>query len=142
MAEAWFERVWNQRSDDAIFELSSEKAVGYAESDVRYFSMHAFKEFRDNLVGAMPDLRIEVEAIVEQPPDVVIRWFLTGTHTGNGFGFTPTHSRISLRGMTWLRVDENYKFCEGWDCWNQGRVMQTFIGGKRSSGRDEDSPEA
>lgn len=128
MAETWFEEVWNQRNDDAIFELSAADAVGHAESDVRYFSMHAFKEFRDNVLAAMPDLKIDLEGIIEQPPDVVVRWFLTGTHTGDGFGFEPTHSRVSLRGMTWLRVNEENKLSEGWDCWNQGRMMQIFIG--------------
>lgn len=129
LASTWFEEVWNQRNDDAIFDLSAEDAVGYAESDIRYFSMHAFKEFRDNVLDAMPDLKIDVEDIIEQRPHVVVRWFLTGTHTGRGFGFEPTHSRVSLRGMTWLRVNQENKLAEGWDCWNQGRMMQIFIGG-------------
>ncbi|MEW4455107.1 ester cyclase [Bremerella sp. JC817] len=139
LAETWFEEVWNQRNDNAIFELSDENAVGYAESDVRYFSMETFKEFRDNVLKAMPDVRIDVEDTIEQPPNVVVRWFLTGTHTGDGFGFTPTHSRVTLRGMTWLRVNENNKFIEGWDCWNQGRMLQIFVGAtKPSPNRSQD----
>ena len=140
MATAWFEEVWNQRNDDAIFDLSADNAVGYAESDVRYFSMHAFKEFRDNVLAAMPDVRIEVEAVIEQHPDVVVRWFLTGTHTGDGFGFSPTNSRVTLRGMTWMRVDKDNKFVEGWDCWNQGRMMQVFIGGGPGTAFDDARP--
>ncbi|MHC2068939.1 ester cyclase [Bremerella sp. T1] len=139
LAATWFEEVWNQRNDAAIYDLSGKNARGYAESDVRYFSMDAFKQFRDNVLAAMPDLQIEVEGIIEQHPDVAVRWFLTGTHTGDGFGFPPTRSRVSIRGMTWLRVDENNKFVEGWDCWNQGRMMQIFVGAAQGApGPDEE----
>lgn len=133
LARDWFEQVWNQRNDDAIFDLSAKNAVGYAESDIRYFSMETFKEFRDNVLAAMPDLRIDVEDVIEQPPDVVVRWFLTGTHTGDGFGFTPTSSRVAVRGMTWLKADEDNKFVEGWDCWNQGRMLQIFVGASKGN---------
>lgn len=129
LGRAWFERVWNQRDDAAIFELTAKNAVGYAESDVRWFSMNAFKEFRDNVLLAMPDVRFDVEDVIEQHPSVVIRWFMTGTHTGKGFGFEPTGSRVTLRGMTWLKVDGDDKFLEGWDCWNQARMLQIFVGG-------------
>lgn len=128
IARQWFEEVWNQRSEDAIFRLSAENARGYMESGVRFYAIEAFKEFRDNVVAAMPDLRMEIEDTIEQSPDVVVRWFLTGTHTGTGFGFPPTHSRISMRGMTWLRVNEDNLIYEGWDCWNQTRMMQVFVG--------------
>ncbi|MBA2117491.1 ester cyclase [Bremerella alba] len=138
LARNWFELVWNQRSDEAIFDLSAKNAVGYAESDIRYFSMDTFKEFRDNVLAAMPDLHMEVEAVIEQPPDVVVRWFLTGTHTGNGFGFPPTRSRVTLRGMTWLRTDEDNKFIEGWDCWNQGRMLQIFVGAAKGNSAHND----
>ena len=134
LGRAWFERVWNQRDDNAIFELTAPNAVGYAESDIRWFSMNAFKEFRDNVLLAMPDVRFDVEDAIEQHPHVVVRWFMTGTHTGTGFGFKPTRSRVTLRGMTWLKVDGNDKFVEGWDCWNQGRMPQIFVGGVGSDG--------
>ncbi|RCS52676.1 ester cyclase [Bremerella cremea] len=142
LARTWFEEVWNRRNDDAIFELTAEDAIGYAESDVRYFSMHAFKEFRDNVLAAMPDLKMDIEAIIEQPPDVVVRWFLTGTHTGRGFGFQPTHNRITLRGMTWFRVNQDNKLTEGWDCWNQGRMLQTFIGGGPGMPPDDETDDS
>lgn len=138
LAKDWFELVWNQRNDDAIFELSAKNAVGYAESDIRYFSMEAFKEFRDNVLAAMPDLRMDVEAVIEQPPNVVVRWFLTGTHTGDGFGFTPTRSRVAVRGMTWLKADDDNKFVEGWDCWNQARMLQIFVGAAQGSPAPEE----
>ncbi|GAA4431024.1 ester cyclase [Bremerella cremea] len=140
LAETWFEEVWNQRNDNAIFDLSAENAVGYAESDVRYFSMETFKEFRDNVLQAMPDVRIDVEDSIEQPPHVVVRWFLTGTHTGTGFGFTPTNSRVTLRGMTWFRVDEHNKLAEGWDCWNQGRMLQILVGATKPRHKSFEDP--
>jgi len=127
IAAEWFEEVWNRRNDDAIFRLAAKPAIGYLESGVVFFDICAFKEFRDHVLAAMPDLKIEVENILEQDEETVVRWFLRGTHTGDGFGFAPTHSRIKIRGMTWLRISGN-KIVEGWDCWNQARMMQMMVG--------------
>jgi len=139
LAAEWFEEVWNRRNDDAIFRLAADPAIGYLESDVVFFDIRAFKEFRDNVLAAMPDVKLDVEAIIEQDENAVVRWFLRGTHTGRGFGFRPTHSRIGIRGMTWLKISGN-QIVEGWDCWNQARMMQLMVGMQPMGAEDNPLP--
>jgi hypothetical protein len=42
---------------------------------------------------------METRAIVAQDDDVVVRWHLTGTHTGPAFGIAPTGRPVAVDGM-------------------------------------------
>jgi predicted ester cyclase len=59
-----------------------------------------FKRVRDDFLTALPDLKIEIDGIVCDGDDVVVRWSATGTHTGAGLGLEPTHEPIAIRGIT------------------------------------------
>ena len=73
----------------------------------------------------MPDLRLEVEDTVAEGDDVVVRWRLTGTHSGNGLDIPPTQTRVDRRGMTWHKIVDG-QIVEGWDSWNSGALMETL----------------
>jgi len=129
IAETWFQRVWIDHDETAIFELAEADSVGHIQSEVRFFNLSAFHQIWKHYVTAIPDIQIAVEDIIEQGNQVVVRWYLTGTHSGDGFGFPPTFSRIEVRGMTWFKVRDG-RIYEGWDCWNQARLMQILVGDK------------
>ncbi|TWT33113.1 ester cyclase [Blastopirellula retiformator] len=127
LARRWFEEVWNDRRDKAIQELAAEDAVAHLESGVLVNGADIFKAFRDNLVAALPDLRICVEDVMAEGNEAVVRWTFIGNHRGDGFGFKPTGREIHARGLTWFRF-ENGKIVEGWDSWNQSAMFQRMIG--------------
>ena len=54
--------------------------------------------FEEKYVG-VPDLRMEVIAVVEQHDDVIVHWRLTGTHDGPLLGVTATHKQLKLEGI-------------------------------------------
>lgn len=60
-----------------------------------------------------PDLRSHEDAILGDGDLVVIRWTITGTHTGPFFGVAPTGKAISVGGMDLLRVADG-AFVEHW----------------------------
>ncbi|MEX0791555.1 MAG: ester cyclase [Pirellulaceae bacterium] len=122
LAERWFQEVWNERCDEALLELTAGDATAYLESETHVHGISAFKEFRDNMVNALPDLNVKVEDMICDGNQVVTRWFLIGTHTGEGFGLKPTYRAVRFRGISWFRFRGN-KLHEGWDSWNQGRVF-------------------
>ena len=52
------------------------------------------------LFAAMPDVRMDVQAVAVDRDDAFVRWRLTGTHTGAAFsGIEPTGKRIELDGI-------------------------------------------
>lgn len=122
LARRWFEQVWNLRRDATVHELLHSGGIGHIEgADVR--GPEEFLAARAALLGGFPDLRVAVEAIVSEGPDVVVRWSAKGTHGGDGLGFPATSRPASFRGITWLRFS-NGQVVEGWDSWNLGRLLQ------------------
>ena len=53
----------------------------------------------EDTFAALPDLRLEPVAVVEQGDDVFARWRITGTQTGPVQGIAGTGRRIELDGM-------------------------------------------
>ena len=49
--------------------------------------------------AAIPDLAIEVQAVIEQGDDVFVRWRLTGTQEGRIQGIDGTGRRLELDGV-------------------------------------------
>lgn len=121
LVRRWFDEVWNQRRDATMQELLDPNAIGHLEGLVT----HGVKEFaaaRSMLLEAFPDIRVHAEAILAQGEEVAIRWSAEATHRGPLLGVAATGQPIRIRGMTWLRLS-NGRIVEGWDAWNQGRLM-------------------
>jgi steroid delta-isomerase-like uncharacterized protein len=125
LARRWFEEVWNERRTETIDELLTDESVSHSESGPLRGKQVFIERTYSVFVSAFPDLRMTVEGIVADGDDVVVRWFVTATHTGDGLGFPATGRKVSFRGMTWIRFCAG-KMIEGWDCWNQEKLMQSL----------------
>ena len=98
-------------------------AMGAAQSDtiVERFpevTLHGRDEVEDyfrTLFAAVPDVRLEIQAIVEQGDEVVVRWHLTGTHTGAPFqGIVPSGRSVAIDGVDHFVVRD-------------GRIVSNFV---------------
>ncbi|MGH2910222.1 MAG: ester cyclase, partial [Solirubrobacteraceae bacterium] len=50
--------------------------------------------------AALPDFHIEIQAIAETGDDVMVRWRITGTHSGAAWqGVAPTGRAVALDGI-------------------------------------------
>lgn len=124
LALRWMEEIWNERREEVLDELMHEGAVAHLEGgDVH--GPDGFKAGRRAFLGALPDLRIAVEDSVAEGDSVVLRWRLTGSHTGEGLGIRPSGLAVEARGMTWFRFRDG-RVCEGWDSWDQSGLMKTL----------------
>jgi steroid delta-isomerase-like uncharacterized protein len=132
IARRWFEEVWNSRREETIEELMMPQAVGHMEgADVR--GPGDFKAARRELLKAFPDMRVTVEDTVGDGEKVVVRWAAHGTHAGEALGLTPTDRPVRFRGMTWLTIRDG-KIVEGWDSWNQGKLIEEMRSASSSRG--------
>lgn len=125
-ARRWFEEVWNRRDVEVIGALSAPGSVGHlASGDVG--SIDEFKRLHAEFLSALPDLHITIEDTVADGDNVVVRWVVTGSHGGEGFGCPPTGCQISERGMTWMRFRDG-QIQEAWDAWNLGALFAQLRG--------------
>src|SRR5262249_42697793 len=77
----------------------------------------------DPLTSAFTQTPPELEAVICQGDDVVVRWSSTATHDGHGLGVPPSGKRVTMRGITWLRV-RGGKLIEGWQSSNVAEVVR------------------
>jgi predicted ester cyclase len=61
--------------------------------------------------------------VICQGEDVVVRWTSTATHDGPGLGVPPSGRRVTMRGITWIRV-RGGKLIEGWQSSNIDEVVR------------------
>lgn len=67
------------------------------------------------LFAALPDVRLEIQALVERGDEVFVRWHLTGTHTGAPFqGIVPSGRSVAIDGVDHFVVRD-------------GRIVSNFV---------------
>jgi predicted SnoaL-like aldol condensation-catalyzing enzyme len=75
------------------------------------------------LHAGFPDTRFTVEDIIAEGDKVVVRYTITGTHTGNFIGFPETGKPIIMTGISIYRII-NGKLVESWVQYDQLGLMQ------------------
>ena len=123
-ARRWFTEVWNEKLDSSLDSMMAPECTGDIEGGL-IRNREDFKAQRAVLLETFPDFRINVEETVAEGTSVVTRWQVTATHRGAGLGIEPTGTSVSIRGMTWMRVERG-RIVHGWDSWNQGAVLETL----------------
>lgn len=123
--ETWFEEVWRKGRPEAIDAMVADDAVmhglGEADSDVR--GAAGFKPFVERMRGAFPDVDIRPVQMIEEGDLIATRWVATMTHQGDQLGVRATGRRISLTGMTIVRLRDG-KIVEAWNNYDQLSLMQ------------------
>jgi steroid delta-isomerase-like uncharacterized protein len=128
LARRWMDEVWNQRRAETVHELLTAESVGHTEAGDLTGPGPFLARVHGPLLAAFPDLNVHIEDALEQGEQVVVRWLATGTHRGDSLGCPATGRPVRFRGMTWLRC-RGGKLIEGWDCWNQGGLMEQLRAG-------------
>ena len=116
----WFEEVWNQGREAAIYEMFPRNGVahGLGDSEVDVHGPDEFKPLVDNIRGLMPDLHVSIEDIFEEGDRAAVRLTLEGTHTGRGLGVEPTGRRVRIQGIIIARMIDG-QIVEAWNSYDQ-----------------------
>jgi len=125
LAKRWFKEVWNEGRTETVHELLAHDAIAHgqrsAESEIH--GPKEFEEFVNEIRGAFPDIRIEVEDVFGADDRVVLRWSAVMTHSGSILGMPPTGRTVRNRGITIARFRDG-KIVEGWDNWDQLGMLE------------------
>jgi len=63
--------------------------------------------------SAFPDLTVTIEDQIAERDQVCSRATTRGTHEGQFFGIAPTHRRVAMTGVTWVRIVDG-RLVESW----------------------------
>jgi steroid delta-isomerase-like uncharacterized protein len=124
LAIEWMNVAWNKRDDEAVHRMLAPDGVGHCEGQTLTGPLE-FLQFRNEMVAAFPDLKIEIVASVAEGDTVALRWKVTGTHTGHAMGLTPSGRQIAPVGSTWITIRDG-KLVEGHDTWNQAAMFASL----------------
>ena len=111
----WFEDIWNRGNVDAADELLAPNAVLHETAtgaDQRQ-SLADFKAMVRVFRDAIPDIRFDVEQILECDEHVVARVSAKGTHSGAGLGLPATGRPFRIAGIVIARIVKG-RTVEGW----------------------------
>lgn len=116
IARRWVEEVWNQRHSAAIERLLAKDAIthGLGMDGNDLVGPEGFLPFHRAFVTSFADLQLTIEDLLEEDDRVAVRWRATGTLTGDGLGLAPTGRRMTVTGMSVIRV-ENGQIVEAWN---------------------------
>jgi len=125
VATRWFEEVWNQKNEAAIYEmfLPDGKAYGFPDPDSVLIGPEAFKAVHRSFCGAFPDLHVGIEDMVTEEDRVAVRWKVTMTHLGDDLGFPASGKKGVLNGSSFL-ILKGSQILEGW---NQMDLQALFL---------------
>jgi steroid delta-isomerase-like uncharacterized protein len=82
------------------------------------------RQLFNTLVGAFPDLRFDIEDIIESGDKVVARARVTGNHKGDFFGIPPSGKRVDVQAIDIIRFDDNGLVNEHWGVMDMMSMMQ------------------
>lgn len=113
--QRYFDEVTNKGNFDLIDEMfaadyahhdpaNPDRAIG-GVGDVKFHLMA--------LRNAFPDVKFQVEDMIEEGDRILVRWTATLTHTGDYFGIPPSGKAATISGMNLWRVTDG-KAVEGW----------------------------
>lgn len=121
---AW-RAAWDQGHLDALDDLLS-------PSYVRRRGPASVTQNRDQLKDsiravreAFPDLRTEIEDIVEDGDRLAIRWRSSGRHTGDFLGVPPTGKPVEVSGATFARF-EGPSVAEEWVTFDSRQLLEAL----------------
>ena len=80
------------------------------------------------LFGAVPDMRIQIDAIIGEDDQVSVKWSATGTFAGPGSyqGIEPTYTHLDLEGLDLFRLRDGRIVRE--DAYTDGTTFARQIG--------------
>ena len=107
-----FEEGWNQGNTAVFDELFAADYLGHSPSGPIH-GPEGFKQYYATYRTAFPDTHLAIEDMIAEGDKVVTRWTGTGTHQGTLMGIPPSGKRVTITGISIVRI-ANGKSVEDW----------------------------
>ena len=120
----FYDEVVNAGAIDRVDEFCTEDFVDHEEFPGIPPDREGVKQFFSMMRSAFPDFRVEVEDVIVEGDKAAVRLRFTGTHEGEFMGVPPTHKRIDVEGVDFLRLVDEERAAEHWGVTDTATLMQ------------------
>jgi steroid delta-isomerase-like uncharacterized protein len=115
IAKDFFEQIWNQGDESAIDRFISENTVG---NDPQFGTgRESFRAKWREWQSAFPDIHFRIDDVIVEGNQVVTKWHLSGTQTGELEGMPPSNKKVAVDGVSIDQI-ENGMVVSGFDAWD------------------------
>jgi steroid delta-isomerase-like uncharacterized protein len=113
IARRWNDEIWSKGNLAMIDELMAPDFVFNFPSAGAAPDREGYKQTVVEFRGPCSDIQSIAEEVIAEGKKVVVRWTWSGAHTGEVWGVAPTGKRLTLTGISILRI-EGGKIVEEW----------------------------
>jgi len=106
MYEAVWNDVMNKREIDKINETYFDKNITLLETPENVVGIQGFKEYYQNYLTAFSDITFTFVDAFGQGDKIVKHWNFTGTHTAEIFGVPASGKKVSINGVTLVKMKD------------------------------------
>lgn len=107
------DEVWNRKQFDVVDELFAPLAPVFESGAALPPGPGGVKEVIRAFCAAFPDIRVDIDELIDAGDKVALRWRSVGTHLGELQGVPATNRKVTANGMAIYRFAEG-KIVEEW----------------------------
>jgi steroid delta-isomerase-like uncharacterized protein len=108
----------------AMDELAALVAIDYVHhASGRDLTIEQFKKGAAWMRAGLPDLRIEIEDMIEEGDQVAVRYVCRGTHLASLLGEAVTNDPVTVTGCTVFRFADG-RIAEDWEVLDEAEMMR------------------
>jgi steroid delta-isomerase-like uncharacterized protein len=108
-----YQEIYNSNNVEGLNEVVAEDLLTPRMMPGMPQGLEGAKKIHMGTLVGMPDWHTQIEDLIAEGDKVVARITMTGTHTGDFFGFPATGKKISFTGIYIVRIVDG-KIAEHW----------------------------
>ena len=125
---AGFFEIYNNQGYEAIHKYIAPQYLDHGLPQVR--SPEDAIKIIKSVHQAFPDLKVIIDALIEENDRVAFRGHFTGTHLGTFAGIPPSGVQVQFEALEIFKV-ENQKITESWGYWPLALITRQIKGLKK-----------
>ena len=115
--------AWNERNIDGVLAEYDDQFIREDLGSNRVYTKADLQKTVSVYLNAFPDLKLEVEKLIEKEEQVVVCWGAVGHHKGKIMKIPATGRYISFKGVSVLEIKNN-KIIKVWYIWDEASMLR------------------
>jgi steroid delta-isomerase-like uncharacterized protein len=115
--------AWNNHDVQAVLNSYHDDFTREDVGSNHLYGKNKLMQVVTGYLHAFPDMRLEIDTIVEKKEQVVVCWTATGHHKGKIMNIPATGKLISFKGVSVLNI-EHEKIKRVWYLWDEASMLR------------------